>query len=166
MGNKNLKTKTGKRNTGVFYALLKQQPGYDSRYSDVIKEGIVENFTFISRAGRSTRSLSDLSDREYSRLIEEMKESAGKQIDIEKAVEEKTRRKLISDILRKLGTIGITTIAGYADVNSFIEGLKGSKGRIYKYKTEELPDLFRAVCNAVDFYKKKQKEIQRIQIMN
>ena len=166
MESKNLKTKNKKRNTGLFYALLKQQPEYDSRYSDVIKKGIVENFTFITRAGKSTYSLSELSDDEYSRLIEEMKESAKKQIDIEKAVEDKTRRKLISDILRKLGTIQITTTNGYADVNKFIESLKGSKGRIYKYKTEELPGLFRAVCDAVDFYKKKQKETQRMQIMN
>lgn len=166
MGNKNLKTKTGKRNTGIFYALLKQQPDYDPRYSDLIKEGIIENFTFTSRAGKATRSLSDLSDKEYQRLIVEMEDTAAKQINAEKAVKEKTRRKLISDILRKLGTIGITTTNGYGEVNKFIESLKGSKGLIYEYRTEELPDLFRAVCNAVDFYKKKQKERRKIELMN
>lgn len=166
MKNKNLKNKNNKRNTGIFYALLKQLPGYDPRFSDVIKAGIIENFTFITRGGKITQSLSELSDEEYNRLINDMKKSAIKQVDAKKVVEDKTRRKLVSDILRKLGTIGISTTGGYADVNKFIEDLKGSKGRIYKYKTEELPDLFRAVCNAVDFYKKKQKEIQRIQIMN
>lgn len=64
-----------KRNTppshALFWTLLKEVPGYDPHYKDVIKEGIVHE-----HSGGRTTSLSEMYTKypkEYSLMIEAMK---------------------------------------------------------------------------------------------
>lgn len=55
----------------LFWTLLKEVPGYDPRYKDVIKEGLVHE-----HSGGRTTSLSEMYTkypREYSLMIESMK---------------------------------------------------------------------------------------------
>ena len=55
----------------LFWTLLKEMPGYDPRYKDVIKEGLVHE-----HSGGRTTSLSEMYvryPREYSLMIEAMK---------------------------------------------------------------------------------------------
>lgn len=55
----------------LFWTLLKETPGYDPRYKEVIKEGIVHE-----HSGGRTTSLSEMYrkyPREYSLMIEKMK---------------------------------------------------------------------------------------------
>ncbi len=56
---------------GLFWTLIKETPGYDPRYKEVIKEGIV-----YEHSGGRTISLSEMYTkypREYSLMIEAMK---------------------------------------------------------------------------------------------
>jgi hypothetical protein len=69
--------KTGIKNAshGLFWALLRQTPGYDDRYRDVIKEGTVHQYS-----GGKTESLTEMWMKypaDYRRMIEEMKRQAG-----------------------------------------------------------------------------------------
>ena len=64
---------TGKKakSHALFWTLLKETPGYNERYKEVIKEGIVMQHT-----GNATASLSEMWKKfpaEYSEMIEEMK---------------------------------------------------------------------------------------------
>lgn len=55
----------------LFWTLLKEVPGYDPRYKDVIKEGLVHE-----HSGGRTTSLSEMYEKypkEYSLMIEAMK---------------------------------------------------------------------------------------------
>lgn len=65
------KTTQKNKSHGLFFSLLKNVPGYDPQYRDVIKEGIVSQYT----KGK-TESLSVMYERfprEYSKMINEMK---------------------------------------------------------------------------------------------
>ena len=55
----------------LFWALLKETPGYDPRYKEVIKEGLV-----YEHSGGRTTSLSEMYTKfpaQYSRMIDAMK---------------------------------------------------------------------------------------------
>lgn len=57
----------------LFWTLLKRTPGYDERYREVIKEGVVDSYS-----GGRTSSLSEMYRKypaEYSLMIEKMKKS-------------------------------------------------------------------------------------------
>ena len=82
MGNvksiKDMAAKTRKKRSthALFWELLKQTEGYQEQYKDVIKEGLVYNYS-----GGKTSSLSEMYSKypgEYSLMIEDMKGS-GKQ---------------------------------------------------------------------------------------
>lgn len=82
MGNvksiKDMAAKTRKKRSthALFWELLKQTKGYQEQYKDVIKEGLVYNYS-----GGKTSSLSEMYSKypgEYSLMIENMKGS-GKQ---------------------------------------------------------------------------------------
>ena len=62
---------------GLFYSLVKQLPNYNAQFKDVIKEGLVSEFT-----KGQTESLSEMYERfpvEYSRMIEAMKKLTRKE---------------------------------------------------------------------------------------
>ena len=57
---------TKRRNTALFYALMAQLPGYDRRYAELIKEGIVNSYLEQKYGERHRREirLSKLDDAE------------------------------------------------------------------------------------------------------
>lgn len=64
-------TKTKNKSHGLFFSLLKNIPGYDSQYRDVIKEGIVSEYS----KGK-TESLSVMYEKypkEYAHMIDCLK---------------------------------------------------------------------------------------------
>ena len=65
------KTSKKPKSHALFWSLLKETPGYNEKYKDVIKEGIVMKFT-----NEATSSLSEMYKKfpaEYSLMIEDMK---------------------------------------------------------------------------------------------
>lgn len=66
-----MKAKTSNKTHGLFYSLMKQVPGYNAEYRDVIKEGLVG-----AASKGKTCSLTELWEKwpaDYHRMIEEMK---------------------------------------------------------------------------------------------
>ena len=164
-----ISTKKGKRETSIFYKLLEMQKGYDKKYKDVIKEGIIKEFTCRIRKNKNSSSfrLSDLSDNEYRMLLEEMQSHVVQDFSKEELLSAEMRKKITHKIFLKLGKLGVTTVNGYGDVNYHIKRLKGFGGRIIpEIKTDELDELYKAVCSYVDFYKKEQEEVKRLAMMN
>ncbi len=65
------KRQTKKHSHALFWTLLKETPGYDPCYKEVIKEGIVHE-----HSGGRTTSLNEMYENypsEYSRMIDAMK---------------------------------------------------------------------------------------------
>ncbi|MDR1646029.1 MAG: hypothetical protein LBS05_09480 [Tannerellaceae bacterium] len=152
------------RNTGMFYALMAQLPGYNAGYKDLIKEGVINDFLtkhYGERHGRSLR-ISTLSDAEYRELLHELNAqvSAGK---TNAALQgEAIRKRFTHQILSTLSRIGATVVNGdYTKVNYHIRRIPASGGRILpQISADELPNLLaatRAYCGNI----KRQQERER-----
>ena len=80
----------------LFWTLLKETPGYDPHYKDVIKEGIVHE-----HSGGRTTSLSEMYakyPREYSLMIEAMKGTPEQKKARYDSQENNARRRVIAAI--------------------------------------------------------------------
>ena len=99
-----MKATKKKSNHALFWTLLKQVPGYNEAYKEVIKEGIVSE-----ASGGRTQSLSELYEKypkEYSLMIEKLKgDSDQKQMRYD-AEQEKARRRVIAVICAGLDKRG------------------------------------------------------------
>ena len=88
----------------LFWSMLKEMPEYNERYKEVIKEGIVHQYS-----GGRTSSLSEMylhHPAEYSKMIEEMKgsqEQRRKRYDTERDLAAKRVIAAISEWLFKTG---------------------------------------------------------------
>lgn len=72
------KRQTKKHSHALFWTLLKETPGYDPCYKEVIKEGIVHE-----HSGGRTTSLNEMYENypsEYSRMIDAMKPKGEKKL--------------------------------------------------------------------------------------
>lgn len=90
----------------LFWTLLKETPGYDPRYKEVIKEGLVHQYS----AGR-TQSLSEMYRKypaEYSRMIEAMKGDYGQRTRRYEDALDKTRKRVIAAICTYVDKLGYT----------------------------------------------------------
>jgi hypothetical protein len=158
------------RNTAMLYALIAQLPGYDSRYSDLIKEGIVNDFLtkhYGDKHGRQLR-VSLLSDAEYRELILDLKIQVNQAKTVKTLQGENVRKRLTHQILVALSRIGVTVINGdYGIVNYHISRIPASKRRILpQVPTDELPNLLaatRAYCTVI---KRKQEEEREVAFKN
>lgn len=138
-----------RRNTALFYALIAQFPGYDRRYVETIKEGVVNDY-LVHKYGRNhcrEPRLSTLNDAEYRELILGLRYQIEECKTAETLQREATRKRLVHQILTALSRIGATVENGdYSLVNDHIRRLPISRGRIIpEFPTDELPRLLGAV---------------------
>ncbi len=146
--------------------MLKQQPGYHPQYKGLVKENIIRNFT-RQNGILPTSKLSDLTDKEYEQLIREMQQDALLNQQKKEWLNESIRREYISKIFHKLSELDVTTAKGYEQVNFHIKRLKGFGERIIpEFTTEELPSVFKAVCNYVDYYKEIIEQQRKLACLN
>lgn len=154
----------------MFYALMSQLPGYDVRYRDVIKEGILNDFLTKHYGASHNRSLriSELSDAEYRDLIRDLGKQANEGKSVATLQDEAVRKRLIHQILTALSRIGVRVVNGdYGGVNYHISRLPVSKGRtIPRIPTGELPNLLGAVRAYCDVIRKKQKGENYLAVRN
>lgn len=137
------------RNTGMFYALMAQLPGYRGEYKEIIKEGVINDFLTARYGAHHYRPLrlSTLSDVEYRNIIIELKARVAEGKTAATLQGEAVRKRLIHQILSTLGRIGVTTADGdYTHVNYHIRRIPASKERtLPQIPTGELPNLLAAV---------------------
>jgi len=160
--------KTG-RNTRVFFGYLKQMPGFEAKYLDIIKEGTINDFLeneYGKFHGRELR-LSKLSDFEYNRLIKWLKQDVRERVSKEKLLEANVRKDLIHQILKTFTRINVFVTDSFDDVNYHIQRIPYAKGRIIpKIPTDELPGLLNAVRGYCDGIKQQQLKEQQSAIKN
>lgn len=159
-----------RRNTAMFYALLRQLPYYDSAYQDVIKEGAIHDYLarlYGEGHGRAL-SLRALTDEEYEGLIKEMRRQVSNLKSPEQLRREATRKRIVHQILSTFSRIGIEAKGNdYSVVNEHIRRLPISKGRIIpQFALDELPRLLGAVRAYCDNIHKRQLEEQRQALAN
>lgn len=109
------KTKTTNKTHGLFWQLVKELPNYNGAYREVIKEGIVHQFS-----NGKTCSLSELwykYPREYSLMIEDLKRQTAK-TNAHKAVQPE------ADMWRKRV---IAAICGWLDACNYKFNSPGEK---------------------------------------
>ncbi len=159
-----------RRNTAMFYALLRQLPCYDSAYQDVIKEGAIHDYLtrLYGEAHGRVLSLRDLTDEEYEGLIKEMRRKVFAQWSPEQLQREALRKRLTHQILSTFSCIGIEAKGSdYGAINEHIRKLPISKGRIIpQFTLDELPSLLGAVRAYCDNIHKRQLEEQRQALAN
>lgn len=159
-----------RRNTAMFYALLRQLPCYDSAYQDVIKEGAIHDYLtrLYGEAHGRALSLRDLTDEEYEGLIKEMRRKVFAQWSPEQLQREALRKRLTHQILSTFSRIGIEAKGSdYGAINEHIRKLPISKGRIIpQFTLDELPSLLGAVRAYCDNIHKRQLEEQRQALAN
>lgn len=159
-----------RRNTAMFYALLRQLPYYDSAYQDVIKEGAIHDYLtrLYGEAHGRALSLRDLTDEEYDGLIKEMRRQVSDLRSPEQLQREALRKRLTHQILSTFSRIGIEAKGSdYGVVNEHIRRLPISKGRIIpQFALDELPRLLGAVRAYCDNIHKRQLEEQRQALAN
>lgn len=162
------KTKTGKRNTAKFYALLQQLPGYRKDLQAECKEIEVMDFYMAKYGHCRSTSLSSLSDEEYSELLADMRKRAENSMTRSKWVETKERNYYYNKIFLALSKIGVQVESGYYDeVNYHILRIPISRKRILPaIPTTDLPDLLNAVYGYVDGMKKQQAKEQGLAVVN
>ena len=88
----------------LFWSLLKETPGYDEKYKDVIKEGIVMEHT-----NSATSSLSEMWKKfpaEYSLMIETMKGDTAKKKERYDAERDRVAKRVIAAICTFLDKSG------------------------------------------------------------
>lgn len=97
--------KTKKENKhALFYQLLKDLPGYDIRYRDVIKEGII-----YEHSGGKTTSLSEMWNKypaQYSDMIEAMKRDRRNRMEHYQDESDKWRKRVIAVIAQTVDRAG------------------------------------------------------------
>ena len=124
---------TKRRNTAMFYALMRQLPHYDSAYQDVIKEGAIHDY------------LTRLYGEDHGRAL---------------SLRKRLTHQILSTFSR-IGIEAKGS--DYGVVNEHIRKLPISKGRIIpQFTLDELPRLLgavRAYCDNI--YKKQAKERQQ-----
>ncbi|MDR1938279.1 MAG: hypothetical protein LBQ73_07260 [Tannerellaceae bacterium] len=154
------------RNTGMFYALIAQLDGYDSKYRDLIKEGVINDFLakHYGEHHRRELRLSKLTDGEYRELISDLRNQVNEAKSVPKLQGEAVRRQLVHRILATLSKIGAVVINGdYSAVNYHIARLSLAKGRIIpRIPTDELPGLLaqaRAYCDNVKKQQIKEMDL-------
>lgn len=159
-----------RRNTAMFYALLRQLPCYDSAYQDVIKEGAIHDYLsrLYGEAHGRALSLRDLTDEEYEGLIKEMRRKVFALWSPEQLQREALRKRLTHQILSTFSRIGIEAKGSdYGVVNEHIRRLPISKGRIIpQFALDELPRLLGAVRAYCDNIHKRQLEERRQALAN
>lgn len=164
-------TKTTKRrNTAMFYALMRQLPHYDSAYQDVIKEGAIHDYLtrlYGENHGRAL-SLRALTDEEYEGLIQEMRRKVRNLKSPEQLRREATRKRIVHQILATFSRIGIEAKGSdYGVVNEHIRKLPISKGRIIpQFTLDELPRLLGAVRAYCDNIQKRQEKERQLELAN
>ena len=108
----------------LFWTLLKEVPGYDPHYKDVIKEGIVHEHS----RGRTT-SLSEMYakyPREYSLMIEAMKGTPQ---------QKNARRRVIAAISKWVDKLGYSFESREAKVR-YVIGIAYLRREYVKYKNQ------------------------------
>jgi hypothetical protein len=158
------------RNTAMFYALIAQLDGYDSRYRDLIKEGVINDFLVKHYGERHDRELrlTKLTDGEYRELISDLRNQVNDSKSVSKLQGEAVRKQLIHRILGALSKIGATAVNGdYSVVNYHIARLSLANGRtIPRIPTDELPGVLAQVRAYCDNVKKKQAELKALPVKN
>ncbi len=99
-----MKTTKKKHNHALFWTLLKQIPGYNEAYKEVIKESVVSE-----ASGGRTESLSELYEkypREYCLMIEKLKGDSRERQARYDAKQELARRQVIAVICAGLDKRG------------------------------------------------------------
>lgn len=90
----------------LFWTLLKEVPGYDPQYKEVIKEGLVHQYS-----GGRTQSLSEMYSkypREYSLMIEEMKGTPEQKKTRYEDSLDKMKKRVIAAICQYVDKLGYT----------------------------------------------------------
>lgn len=105
---KTTKKQTKKRapSHALFWTLLKEVPGYDPGYKDVIKEGLVHQYS-----GGRTQSLSEMYakyPREYSLMIEAMKGTPRQKKTRYEDALDKMKKRVIAAICQYVDKLGYT----------------------------------------------------------
>lgn len=159
-----------RRNTAMFYALLRQLPYYDSAYQDVIKEGAIHDYLtrLYGEAHGRALSLRGLTDEEYDGLIKEMRRKVSNLKSPEQLRGEATRKRIVHQILSTFSRIGIEAKGGdYGVINEHIRRLPISRGRIIpQFALDELPRLLGAVRAYCDNIRVKQERERRLALQN
>lgn len=129
------KTKTGKRNTGMFYAILENLPEYQEALKTRKDKSVlrleckeIEVTDFLKAKygenGCYSGSLTALSDEEYSELLASLEERTIKGVTKKQLLDKMNRTHFIKRIFGKLSKIGITVYNGYyTESNRFLSGL-------------------------------------------
>ena len=97
-------TKRRSPSHALFWTLLKETEGYDERYKEVIKEGLVHKYS-----GGKTCSLSEMYakyPREYCLMIEAMKGTPEQKRDRYDKEQENARRRVLGVLCKHLDKIG------------------------------------------------------------
>lgn len=117
----------------LFWTLLKEVPGYDPHYKDVIKEGIVHEHS----RGRTT-SLSEMYakyPREYSLMIEAMKGTPQQKKTRYDSQENNARRRVIAAISKWVDKLGYSFESREAKVR-YVIGIAYLRREYVKYKNQ------------------------------
>ena len=88
----------------LFWALLKETPGYDPRYKEVIKEGLV-----YEHSGGRTTSLSEMYTKfpaQYSRMIDAMKPKGEKKLMAYEERRDLSAKRVIAAICQWVDKLG------------------------------------------------------------
>lgn len=96
--------KTEKKTHGLFWRLLQETEGYKDAYKEVIKEGIVHQYS-----GGKTTSLSEMYERypaAYAKMVEAMKGPYKKRTERYRDEQDKNRKRVIAAICGWLDKIG------------------------------------------------------------
>lgn len=172
---KTTKTKAGKRNTGMFYAILATLPEYQEAMKvrkdktalrQECKEIEITDFlkAKYGEGGCYSGSLTALSDEDYAELLASMEKRAIDMTSKEKMYDEQKRKHFFAQMFTALGEIGVNVHSGYyRESNRHIESLPIMRGRTLKnVPTEELPAVVSALRAYCDNIAKKQAKEAKI----
>ena len=98
------KRQTKKHSHALFWTLLKETPGYDPCYKEVIKEGIVHE-----HSGGRTTSLNEMYENypsEYSRMIDAMKPKGEKRLMAYEERRDRSAKSVIAAICQWVYKLG------------------------------------------------------------
>lgn len=108
------KTKSNKPTHAQFWALIKQVPGYSEQYKDVIKEGLVGQYS-----GGRTCSLSEMYKKypaEYSLMIEGMKGDVYTRREVYDECRDRAAKRVLAAICTWLDKMGYTYTSSGAKI--------------------------------------------------
>lgn len=156
-------TKAGKRNTGMFFAILANLPEYQEilkvrkdksalrleckeiEVTDFLKAKYGEN-------GYYSGSLTALSNEDYNELLSGLEARVMQGVTKKQLLDQINRNHFISLIFRKMSEIGVTVYKGhYKESNTFLSSLPIMKGfNLTTIPLDRMPDVFKAVCSYCD----------------